>query len=430
MKLRTAPFSDSGVFVQATMRVLIYSMHFWPEPTGVGKYSGEMATWLSQHGHAVRALCSVPWYPHWKIQPPYGGRLFQRESVEGVEILRTGLWVPSRPTGFTRIICLMSFAVSSLISVIRSMFWKPDVVFCVEPPFFCLPAGLILARLCRARAWLHVQDFEVDAALSLSIFRIPGMSGILRWTEAFLFRRFDRCSTISPRMAERLADRSQRSDIVLFPNWVDCTSVFPLDRPSSFRQELALTPKQRIALYAGNIGEKQGLEVIVEAANRLQHRDDIVFVLCGHGAAADRIRAMSDGRKNIRWLPVQPVDKLNDLLNLADVHLLPQRADVADLVMPSKLTGMLASGRPVVAIAGPGTQVFDIVRKCGRVVPPDESDEFASAIADLIDQSDTREAAGKQARRIAADELGMEKLLLEFAAHLTALCEDGTVSPA
>ena len=405
------------------MKILVYSMQFWPEPTGIGKYSGDMAFWLARRGHDVRVICSPPYYPHWKTQEPYSGARFQLEQVNGLTVYRCPTWVPGRISGFSRILCLSSFALTSIVAALRALRWRPDVVFSVEPPFFCLPGALTLARLTGAKAWLHIQDFEVDAALQLGLLRIPGSRGLLRWFEAFLFRRFDRCSTISETMLELLKARSGKSETcLLFRNWVDLKAVCPLDGPSSFRQVLGLDPHQKVALYSGNMGEKQGLEIIVEAARVLQDRSDLVFVLCGNGAAADRIRVLGGKLPNIRWLPVQPVELLNSLLNVADIHLLPQRADAADLVMPSKLTGMLASGRPVVATAAAGTQIFNVVSKCGLNCEPGNPRDFAASILKLTDDVDLRERLGKSAREIAESELCLEAVLNRFEKDLLQVC--------
>ena len=398
-------------------------MQFWPEPTGIGKYSGDMAFWLSHKGHDVRVICSPPWYPQWKIQKPYSGTRYKREQVNGITIDRCPTWVPKRVSGITRILCLTSFALTSVLVALRAVWWRPDVVFAVEPPFFCLPSALTVARLTGAKAWLHVQDFEVDAALQLGLFRMPGSGRLLRWIESFLFRRFDRCSTISEMMLKFLKTRSGKpARCLLFRNWVDLRTIHPLDKPSCFRQELELEPHQKVALYSGNMGEKQGLEIIVEAARMLQYRKDLVFVLCGNGAAADRIRDLGNHLPNIRWLTVQPTEQLNSLLNLADIHLLPQRADAADIVMPSKLTGMLASGRPVVATATAGTQISNVVETCGLTVEPGNPDDFAAAILQLTDNANLRAQLGNRARVIAESELCMEEVLQRFEQDLLNVC--------
>ena len=220
-------------------------------------------------------------------------------------------------------------------------------------------------------------------------------------------------------MLELLRDRCGTHErCLVFRNWVDLVAIRPIETESEFRKVLGLVPDQKVALYAGNMGEKQGLEIVVEAARLLPHREDVVFVLCGHGAAVDRIRSLGNQLSNIRWLPVQPAEQLNSLLNLADIHLLPQRADAADLVMPSKLTGMLASGRPIVATATPGTQIYDVVSRCGLTTVPGDPQAFAAAILKLSDDPELRGQLGIRAREIAESDLSIEMVLTGFEEEL------------
>jgi colanic acid biosynthesis glycosyl transferase WcaI len=160
------------------------------------------------------------------------------------------------------------------------------------------------------------------------------------------------------------------------------------------------------------------LEIIIEAAQRLSGNKTIKFVMCGNGAAYPRLRHLAEGLANIHWLALQPLEKLNELLNMADVHLLPQKADVADLVMPSKLTGMLASGKPVLATAHGGTQVANVLESIGVVVPPENTDEFTNAILDLDGNAERRNQLGKKARDYAVEYLATEAILIQFEENL------------
>ena len=175
-----------------------------------------------------------------------------------------------------------------------------------------------------------------------------------------------------------------------------------------------------MALYAGTIGRKQGLEIIAEAASRLARRTDIRFVFCGDGPGKAALLAPLANAltSNVHWIPLQPLESLNDLLNLADIHLLPQKADAADLVMPSKLTGMLASGRPIVATSAPGTQLTQVVIGRGVVVEPANAQALAGAIEQLADDSRQREWLGHNAREYALAELEKEIVLSRFEQHL------------
>lgn len=403
------------------MRILLYGINYSPELVGIGKYSGEIAAWLAAQGDEVRVITSPPYYPAWRVQAPYSGARYQRDTG-AVTVLRCPLWVPAKPSGLTRILHLLSFALSSFVPVLWQATWRPDVVLVIEPPFFCAPAAWLTARLCGAKACLHVQDFEVDAAFDLGLLKSDWLRKFVLAAESWLMRRFDKVFTISPRMLDKLLQKqvsTQRCG--LFPNWVDAETIYPLAGPSHFRARWHITENQIVCLYSGNIGAKQGLENIIEAAKRLQENRRFVFIICGHGAFYTQLRALAKDIKNIQWHELQPVEQLNDLLNLADIHLLPQRANAADLVMPSKLTGMLASGKPVIATALPGTQVAEVVENTGLVVPPDNVEMLLAAIKRLADDSALRRRLGQNARQYALHYLHKEKILSDFRQALNSL---------
>ncbi len=401
------------------MRIVVYGINYRPELTGIGKYSGEMAEWLAARGHEVRIVTAPPYYPQWQVAVNYSQWNYSRETLGGVDVWRCPLWVPNRPSGLKRILHLASFALSSFPVMLSQMFWRPNIILVVEPPLFCAPTSLFVSWLCRARSWLHVQDFEVDAAFDLGVLSSPRLRRSVLMVERWLMGRFGRVSTISDQMIARLGSKGVLPERqVLFPNWADTDHIYPLESSSTFREQLDIAASSVIFLYSGNMGEKQGLEIVVEAARRLVDRKDIVFVMCGQGAAYSRLRDLADGLQNIHWLPLQPLDRLNDLLNLADVHLLPQRADAADLVMPSKLTGMLASGRPVLATAFEGTQIAEVLEFSGVVVPPGNTELFIDAMVDLTGNTGQRRQLGKNARNYAVEYLGRDAVLARFEESL------------
>lgn len=385
------------------MRILINSINYSPELTGIGKYTGEMAEWLARQGHEVRVITAPPYYPAWRVSEGYSAGWYRRERLAGVSVWRCPLWVPGKPTGLTRILHLASFALSSFpLMLWQGLSWRPNIVFVVEPPLFCAPAAWMAARLGGAKAWLHVQDFEVDAAFDLGILRSQKLRVAVLGVERWLLRRFDTVSTISERMVDRLAGKGiDAAKKLLFQNWVDTEAIHPLDSVDSFRQELGVPAGVSVLLYSGNMGEKQGLEVLIETAKLLSENRDVMFVICGEGASKHRLMDMAAGLENVKFLPLQPIDRLNELLNLADVHLLPQRADAEDLVMPSKLTAILASGRPVVATVREGTQIANVVKDCGVVVNPGDAVGMRDAIVGLVGDAEKRARLGKAGRGFA-----------------------------
>jgi len=412
MPARLSPFS-------APMKLLVYGINFAPELTGIGKYTGEMVAWLAARGHDVRVVTAPPYYPDWKVRDGYSAGRYMREEWNGAQVFRTPLWVPTRVTGMRRLLHLASFALASIPALFAQWRWKPDVVWMTEPPLLCTPAGLLFARLRSAKSWLHIQDYEVDAAFELGMLKGARLRAFVTAIERGLLGRFDRVSTISQRMLERAAGKGVTAARLLsFPNWADVSAIRPLDGPSPYRAQLGIADDAVVALYSGNMGAKQGLELLAELALKLRERTDIVFVLCGNGAGRDALMARCAGLTNVHFIDLQPVERLGDLLGLADVHLLPQRADAADLVMPSKLTGMLSSGRPVLAGARPETELGQVVSQCGRIVPPEDAQAFAEALLLLASQPALRRELGLRARSYAEDRFARDAVLARFESDL------------
>ena len=395
-------------------RILLYCINYAPELTGISKYTTEMAEWLADNGMDVSVVTAPPYYPAWRIDPLYSGVRYQRERIGEVTVFRCPLWVPRQVTGLKRIVHLASFALSSLPVILwLSVRLRPKLILVVEPPLLAAPAAWMAARLSGAAAWLHVQDFEVDAAFDMGILRARGFRRLVLAIESWLMRRFDQVSTISQHMIKRLASKGVQVERTrFFPNWVKLDRIFPLLHTTSLRTK-NFRDDQIIVLYSGNFGKKQGLEILVEAVRILddQQNDRIHFLLCGDGVASQRLQESATGLRNITFWPLVPMDLLNDLLNLADIHVLPQRADTEDLVFPSKLTNMLASGRPVVATANPRTQIAEILDDCGLVVPPGDAAALASALKTLANDKEQRILLGAAARRIAESLWDKNKVL-------------------
>ena len=388
------------------MKILVCSANFAPEPTGIGKYSGEMASWLVAQGHTVRAIAAPPYYPAWKIDAAYRWPLFRRELWQGIEIWRAPLWVPRAPRGVARVFHLMSFAITSFPLMLRQVFWGPDLIICVAPALVCAPATLLAARLCGATSWLHVQDFEVDVAFRMDLLKGQMLKSVVLRMEGWLLRRFVTVSTISGRMIELLLNKGVlEKRIRYFPNWVDVAHIIPMSTNGRYRDLLRISSDSIVVLFSGTLGGKQGLAVIPAAARLLVARRDIVFVICGEGMMKAELEAASEGLFNVRFLPLQPFESLNDLLCMADIHVLPQNVGAADLVLPSKLSGMLASGRPVIATCLPGTELQAVVSQCGVVVPPLDERSLADAVLQLADDPRTREDLGRRAASLRGSEL-------------------------
>ncbi len=412
------------------MRILIYGLNSAPELTGIGKYTGEMASWLAARGHDVHVVTAPPYYPAWSVTPGHANAYRTEHPQPNLTIHRCPLYVPVQPTGMRRMRHLISFALSSLPVVLREAAHLPDVVLTVEPTFFGAPTALLAAYIAQGQAWLHVQDFEIDAAFDLGL--LPAKGPIHTFAlalEALFTRAFDRVSSISENMVRRAISKGVlESRTVFFPNWVDTDAIHPLPPESRnvFRDQLGLKGKI-IVLYSGNMGNKQGLDVLAPLARSFSEGSDHVhFLFCGDGAFRPQLEALVRDLPNVTLLALQPLELLNQLLNAADIHLLPQRADAADLVMPSKLTGMLSSGKPVLATASAGTHLADVIASfdLGIVVPPEDLVVLHAAVSELASSLSLRQTLGANARAYAVQHLGREEVLLRFERDLRDAVQD------
>ncbi|BCQ29877.1 WcaI family glycosyltransferase (plasmid) [Caballeronia sp. NK8] len=401
------------------MKVLMFSLNYAPEVTGVGKYSSEMAEWLALRGHTVRVITASPYYPEWRVQSGYNPRTYMTECINNVSVIRVPFWCPKRPSGLKRVLHLMSFSLFAIPAAIKQITWRPQAVWLVEPPLFASPVALLAARIASASCWLHVQDYEVDAAFRLGILKGQAAKRLALRIEKWLMSRADVVSTPSAAMTRLAVQKGVPCEKAFtFPNWVDMQHAHPDSQLSSYRAQLAIDYGVRVVLYSGNLGLKQGLEIIAEAAALLTWRRDIMFVICGAGPAKAFLLDKARDLPNVKFLDLQPKDRFNELMALADMHVLPQRADAADIVMPSKLGAMLSSNRPVIATANQGTELWDVVNEVGLAIEPESPKALSHAILRLADDQPLRERLGALGRQYAASNLSKESILLQFEARL------------
>jgi colanic acid biosynthesis glycosyl transferase WcaI len=409
------------------MRILILGLNYAPEKVGIAVYTSGMAEALVTRDHQVQVISGQPYYPAWAIFDGYSKIWFDRRMENNVDVTRAPHYVPSQPSGAKRLVHHATFALAAFFpTIIRAFTWRPDVILTVAPSLASTPVALLAAKLSGAHSWLHVQDFEVEAAFATGLLTEKSFMGkFAQAFEKFILRSFDRVSTISPQMVRKLVEKNiKTSSLVEFRNWSDIRNVYPLTAASALKDEWNIkTPS--VALYSGNIANKQGIEIIVEVARLLSSRTDLTFVICGEGPNRSTLEQRAIGLGNIQFHNLQPVNRLNDVVNLATVHLLPQLGGAADLVLPSKLTNMLASGRPVVASAATGTGIAIELEGCGICTPPDNADEMAKAISYILDNPAQYAAMSTTARKRAEERWAKDGILDAFEAQLQHLVEGG-----
>lgn len=418
-ELEDAPLAEAAL--AASRRVLIVALNYAPELVGCAKYTTELAEDLVARGHVVEVVTGPPYYPEWKVADGFSGGRWSCETRNGVIVHRTPLYVPPRPTGVKRLAHLASFGAAALPSAAAvARRFRPDLVFAVAPTLVAAGAALVAARASGARSWLHVQDFEVEAAFDLGLLKSRTARRAALAVEAAVLGAFDRVSSIAPAMTRKLADKGVAAErVVELRNWVDVDAMQVFASPHTrYRTELGIPEDHLVALYSGNMAAKQGIEALAEVAQRLRAAEaPVTLLLCGAGPAGDHLKAACADAPNVRFLPLQPLERLPELLGTADIHLLPQRPEAADLVLPSKLTGMLASGRPVVAMAAPGTGLADEVDGCGVAVEPNAA-AMTEAIRALADAPDRRLSLGAGARLRAEERWRKSAIIDGFEAAL------------
>ncbi len=407
------------------MKLLIYGINYKPELTGIGKYTGEMAEWLAKQGHNVYVVTAPPYYPAWEISKDYKNA-YSKTVDNGVTIYRCPLYVPKEPSTVTRLLHLISFAISSFLVLFRLLFWRPQVVFVVEPTLFCAPMALLYARLTGAKVILHIQDYEIDAMFGLGLMSKGIIGRIAKVFEKWIMRRFDRVTTISNSMM-RLAQQKGvvAENVAFFPNWVDTNFISPNADKLYYREKWSISNTTKIILYSGNMGKKQGLEIVIEAAERFQSKD-VLFLMVGQGAACAELRDLASQKnlRNVRFEPLQPYENLPMLLAVADIHLVVQKLGAADVVLPSKLTGILSVGGYSIITAEESTELGLLTQQHVNIahrVEPENLQEFVDALNDLLvmDTSCSNQVARQYAERF----LNKDAVLKQFERDVAQLVQ-------
>lgn len=408
------------------MRILIHGINYAPELTGIGKYTGEMAEWLVQRGHEVHVLTALPYYPEWSIHESYQKKNWHTETLHSVKVHRVPLYVPKEISSAKRIIHEFSFLLSTMPFWIKATFSKKfDVVFCIAPPFH-LAFFPWLYKSLKGSIWInHVQDLQVDAAKDLGMIRNRTLLKAMFGLERFFLKKGSRVSTISKGMRDKILLKGLTEEKMLFfPNWVDSQVVYPLPKEESLRAEMGFSSTDKIVLYSGNLGEKQGLDAIIKIASRFKTDKTVKFVICGSGGGKDKLVQLAEQYQlsNVFFFPLQPYEKLSALLAMADLHLVLQKSSAADLVMPSKLTGILAAGGCALVTADQGTTLYDVVHdfQMGILVEPENDDELERGIRQGLFEDTV--VFKRNARDYAKRYLEKENILRKFEQDLEAIC--------
>jgi colanic acid biosynthesis glycosyl transferase WcaI len=407
------------------MNFILYTLNYSPELTGIGKYNGEMCPAMVNFGCEVQVITAPPYYPEWKVLNGYSSCFYSKQDTNEGVIIRCPLYVPSEVTTLKRMIHLSSFALSSGLAVLGQLFKKPDIIFLVQPTLFCAPITLLVAKLTGAKTVMHVQDFEVDAMFGLGMMDEGAFSKVVRRVESFILKRFDVVSSISFTMLENAKRKGVDADkLLFFPNWADINFVNPNIDGSIIKKEFGFTPDDIVVLYAGNIGAKQGLDIVLSAAEGFVSRREVKFLFVGAGAYVDELRSLvkHKGLSNVFFKPLQVWDKVPEMLAMADVHLVVQKKGAADAVLPSKLTNILSAGGHALVTAESHTELGQLSEKYPGIfelVEPESDRDFISGLERLLSRDLT--SYNQIARQYAEQYLDKEVILSRFYQDMQAI---------
>jgi colanic acid biosynthesis glycosyl transferase WcaI len=410
------------------VRIIVWGINYAPEETGIGPFNTGMCEWLAAKGHSVEMVTTFTYYPAWRKAPRDRGRLFRTDLINGIRVRRNWHYVPGRVSALKRMLHEASFIGTSFLRLFFSK--RPDVLVVVSPPLPLGFAARILCTLWRRSYLFHVQDLQPDAAVSLGMLKPGAFTQILYWLETVAYRGATVVSGISEGMLRAFASKKvAREKLILFPNWIGGLpkardAAIVLQAKAGFCAKHKLDPSNPLAVYSGNIGEKQGLLGVLDAAATPQGRL-ITWVIAGDGAgkAALEARKARDSLANVALLPLQPLKDFEQMLLAADACLVTQQRGSGQFFFPSKLLTLLTHGCPIVAVADESSELATAVQdaSAGELVVPGDGDGLALAVARVASADSAQRAARAENGRRWVSQFERERVLGEFEIRLASI---------
>ncbi len=368
---------DTGSSVPR-QRLLFINQYYWPDHASTAQHLADLAESLAARGHEVHVVCSRGAYREGTPRPP------KRESYNGVEIHRVDATSLGRKSTLTRMIDYLSFYIRAMwMGIFLPRF---DIVATLTTPPIIGLVGTLLRRLKGSRHIYWSMDLHPDASLALGRMspKHPVVK-LLAWISDLVYRQADKVVVLGTYMSDRIKAKGVRGDrLALIPVWNRRDEIYPMPRENHpLREELGLEGKF-VAMYSGNLGIAHSFDEFIEAARRLKHRDDFVFLFVGDGPRLKEVQAAkeSEGLENIRFLKYFPREMLHASLSLADVHLISMRKEMTGIVVPGKLYGAMASARPTVFVGPAHCESADTIRqaRCGATIRLGDADALVEAL--------------------------------------------------
>jgi colanic acid biosynthesis glycosyl transferase WcaI len=403
------------------MRILVLTVNYWPERTGIGAVLTRRCEYLASAGHEVTVCTGMPYYPEWKVYPGYNRKLFLRETRNGVNILRSWIWVPSKVTSAKRVAFEASFLASSLLRALGSS--KPDLLLIESPPLGLGLSAIFLSKWWKIPYVFDVMDLQPDAAADLGMLPKPVLPLLYR-LEAMAYRHASLISTVTGGMRQKIVEKGiSPARVVVVPPPAD-NSLFAVGNGvggNEFRRKHGLEEKFLVT-HTGNMGVKQGLDVMLDAALQLREQRELAFVLAGDGSMKPRLQERAAALKlaNLTFLPLQEHAEYLQMLAATDMALIVQQSSVSDIVFPSKTVTLLSAARAVGASVSANSEIGRVISESGGgiVTEPENVDALSAAIKDFFQYPAKRLAMGQAGRQYAIENWDENRVLSRLEGHL------------
>jgi colanic acid biosynthesis glycosyl transferase WcaI len=399
------------------MRILLVIIQFPPDVNATGLLMGQLCEGLKAHGHEVSVITSFPHYEGFRVRREYRGKLYEWDRSQGMDVLRLALYAPGKKSMVRRLFSYLSFAAGATVAgALLKEKW--DVILCANGAFFTGVTSWLIGRAKKIPFIYNVQDLYPEAFIQAGQLQNRPAIAVLKTIERFMYRKAEHVTVISPSMRDGLRQKGvHESKISLIPNFVDADFIRPLPKVNSFSERHGLAGKFVIT-HAGNLGYVYDLDTLLGAASRLSKEKDILFLIVGDGVAKTALQRKAEalGLENVRFLPFQPHESLPWLRAASDVQVSLYKKGSVRYSMPSKVYEIMASGRPLLASADPGSDVWELVERarCGICVAPEDCDELTEAILKLYGDTLLRETMGGNGRARATEDYSREAVVQSY----------------
>lgn len=405
------------------MRVVVWGINYAPEITGIAPHNVALCEFLQRYGHDVEMVTTFAYYPAWRKRPEDRHLLCRTDRINDVPVHRCWHFVPRRVFAWKRIVHEATFVVISTMRIL--LLRRPDVYVVVSPPLLLGAAGWVVATLKRAPFIFHVQDLQPDAAVGLGMLRTGLFTRALYWLEAFAYKHATRVSGISGEIIDAFRGKGVPDrKLILFPNAVVLPADTDIPVRGKFRAKHHFAADDFLAVYAGNLGVKQGLDILLDAADLLGAGKKIRIVIAGDGAAREKLEKEIRDRNNMSMLPLQYGTDYKELLVDADISLITQQGGSGNAFFPSKLLITLAYSCPVVTVADEESALARAVAngQCGKNILPGHAEQLANCLRKLSEDRQQLRHWGPNGRAY-VEQFEQRRVLEKFLGELKSLGE-------